>query len=304
MIKYTRLKRSRILLELTIKRLKRKIELIMKKPMPDIIQKINHFKRKLNFFDYIIIFLLFVVIAFFAYSRLQRNSTLVNVRVSIENLDWWYQGIPPSYWYLADLKKGEALTNSFGKKIAEVVNVDNYDLGGYSRAIYVDLKMEVDFDKKKNQYLYEFKPLVTGSSLVMNFANQQLRGIVISVGEEEIEYFYKTIKVEVRDVEPSLADKVLVGVKSYDTNGEVIAEILDAKKTLTSYYTFSDIRAKKIEVVDPEFRDLEIVLKVKSFRELDREFYINKAVLKIGAKIWFQFEDFALEDTKIIEIVD
>lgn len=304
MIKYTRLNRSSILLESTSNKLKRKTKLMKNKFMIDIIQKINFFKRRLNFFDYAVLFVLISILVFFIYNRLQRQETWINVRVSVENADWWYHGDAPAYWYLNDIKTGDAIKNSLGQEVAKVTNVENYDLGGYSRLIYVDLKLKVDFDQKKNQYLYEFKPLVVGSSLAVNFSNQQLKGLVISIGDKEIEYTDKTIKVEMRNIAPSLAEKVIIGTKSYDINGNVTAEILDVKKNIASNYNFSDIRAQKIKVFDPEYRDLEVTLRVKTFRELDRDFYINKAVLKIGARIWFQFTDFALEDTKIIEIID
>lgn len=277
---------------------------MMKNPILGIIQKINIFKKRLNFFDYAVLILLVAVLAFFIYNRLQRKSTWVNVRLSVENTDWWYQGAAPPYWYLYDLKVGDVINNSLGQKVAEVTNVDNYDLGGYSRLIYVDLKIEVDFDKKKNQYLYEFKPLVVGSSLTMNFADQQLKGLVIGIGDEEMAYFDKTIKVEIKRTNPALADKVIAGIKSYDDNDQVIAEILNVKNSIAADYEFSDIRGKNILVYDPDYRDLEIVLKIKCFRALDRDFYINKAAIKVGNQIWFQFADFSLEDTKIIEIID
>ncbi len=272
--------------------------------MTGIIQKINFFKRRLNFFDYTVLFLLISVLVFFIYNRLQRQETWVNVRVAVENVDWWYPGSDPAYWYFEDVKAGDSVKNSLGKEVAQVINVENYDLGGYSRLIYVDLKLKVDFNKKKNQYLYEFKPLVVGSSLSLNFPREQLRGLVISIGEKAVEYSSKTIKVKMRGIEPFLAENIVVGTKSYDINGEVIAEILDVKSNFTSSYDFSDIRAKKIKVYDPEFYDLEITLKIKTFKELGLDFYINKAVVKIGAKIWFQFTDFALEDTRIIEIIN
>jgi hypothetical protein len=70
-----------------------------------------------------------------------------------------------------DLAVGDQAKDSFGQTVAEVVNIDNYDQGGPYRMIFVDLKLRVDFDKNKNQYLYEFKPLSVGSSLIINFPN-------------------------------------------------------------------------------------------------------------------------------------
>jgi len=306
MIKYTRLKSNSTLLELTIRRLSKKTELSMKKstPMKHIIQKIKILKSRLNFFDLIIFFVLFLALIFLAYNRLQRQSTWVNVRISVENTDWWYKGSPPAYWYLTSLKTGDKIKDSLGNPIVEVINVNNYDLGGYYRDIYVDLKIKVDFNKNKNQYFYEFKPLVVGSNLTLNFDKEQLKGLVIKVDEEEIKYFYKTIKIEKRGAHPSLADQVNRGLKSYDINGELIAEILDVKKTFAMGYQFSDVRGRTILVDYPDSRDLEVILKVRCFKDLDREFYVNKTVIKIDSKIWIQFPEFALEDARITEIIE
>ncbi len=257
----------------------------------------------MNFFDIFVIFALCLVLGFFIYNRLQRKSTWVNVRLSVENTDWWYKGYSPAYWYANDLKVGDTIKDSLGHPLAEVVNIDNYDLGAFYRDIYVDLKLRVDFDKTKNQYAYEFKPLVVGSSLTLNFAKEQLKGLVIKVDEEEMQYFYKTIKVERKLVHPNVADQFIVGLKSYDANGNLVAEILAVKKQIATDYEFSDIRGQNVLVQRPDYRDLEVTLKIKCFKDLDREFFINKTVIKIDSKIWIQFADFALEDARIIEVL-
>ena len=170
--------------------------------------------------------------------------------------------------------------------------------------IFVDLKLRVDFDKNKNQYLYEFKPLSVGSSLIINFPQHQLRGIIVQTGADEIDYFFKTIKITKQRISNFVADEADVGDKVYDAQGNLVAEILDFTKSTNSYYEYSDIRGQKIKVTDPDYSDLDIVLKVKAFNTLDRDFYINNTVLKVGSKIWLQFKDYAIEDAQIIEIMD
>lgn len=278
-----------------------------------IIQNTKVFISKLNFFDYLVFFLLFLVLIFFIYNRLQRSVVWTNVRIAVENVDWWYgSGTPPRYWYANDLAVGDQAKDSFGQTVAEVVNIDNYDQGGPYRMIFVDLKLRVDFDKNKNQYLYEFKPLSVGSSLIVNFPQNQLRGLVVQVGENDIDYFFKTIKVVKQGIQKgvpngvlkAVADKVVVGDKVYDLDGNIIAEILEVKKEISNWYEYSDIRGEMIKTFNPDYRDLEIVLKIKAFSNLDRDFYINNTVLKVGSKIWFQFKDYAIEDATIIEIID
>jgi len=270
-----------------------------------IIQNTSVFISKLNFFDYLVFFLLFLVLIFFIYNRLQRSVVWTDVRIAVENVDWWYgSGSPPRYWYAKDLTVGDQAKDSFGQTVAEVLNIDNYDQGGPYRMIFVDLKLRVDFDKNKNQYLYEFKPLSVGSSLVINFPQNQLRGIIIQSGTDEIDYYFKKIRVSKERIYNFVADEINVGDKAYDSEGNLVAEVLDLTKTTNSYYEYSDIRGQKIKVIDPEFSDLDIILKVKAFNTLDREFYINNTVLKVGSRIWLQFKDYAIEDAQIIEIID
>jgi hypothetical protein len=314
MIKYARANNNKILFEFTNNKLNKNIELIMKKRkslfkkksfISRIIQKTSVFISKLNFFDYLVIFLLFLVLLFFIYNRLQRQSTWVELRLAIENVDWWYgSGSPPKYWYANDLAVGDQAKDSFGQKVAEIINVDNYDQGGPYRMIFVDLKVSVDYDKNKNQYLYEFKPLTVGSSLIINFPQNQLRGIIIQSGDDEIDYYFKTIRVIKNGVLKPIADQIKKGDRAYDSEGNLVAEILDFTQTLNSYYEYSDIRGQKILVTDPEYSDLDIVIKVKAFNTLDRDFYINNTVLKVGSKIWLQFKDYAIEDAQITEIID
>jgi len=284
---------------------KRKSLLKKKSLIRRIIQDIKVFINKLNIFDYLIIFLLLFVLIFFIHNRLQRRVVWTNVRVAVENVDWWYgSGTPPRYWYGNNLLAGAQAKDAFGQTVAEVVDIDNYDQGGPYRMIYVDLKLRVDFDKNKNQYLYEFKPLSVGSSLIINFPQHQLRGIIVQTGADEIDYFFKTIRVVKNGVYKPIADQIKEGDKAYDSSGNVVAEIIEVKKAVTNFYTFSDIRGEMIKTFNPDYSDLDIVLKVKAFNTLDRDFYINNTVLKVGSKIWLQFKDYAIEDAQIIEIMD
>lgn len=315
MIKYARVTSNKILFELTNNKLNRKIEFIMKKRqslflkkksiISRIIQKSRFFITRFNFFDYLVIFLIFLVLGFFIYNRLRRQSVWTNVRLSIENVDWWYGGgTLPKYWYANSLEVGNEVKDSFGQKIAEVINIDNYDQGGPYRMIFVDLKVKVDFDKNKNQYFYEFKPLTVGSSMVLNFPENQVRGLVIGVGEQKPEYIFKTIKISKTNVLDIIANQINVGDKSFDKDGNLVAEILEIKSSVTNWYEYSDIRGEMIKVYNPDYRNLLMIVKVKAFSTTDRMFYINNTVLKLGSKIWLQFPKLPIEDATIIEIID
>jgi hypothetical protein len=194
--------------------------------------------------------------------------------------------------------------DSFGNNSAEVVNVENYDNGGPYRYIYINLKLKVDYDKKRNQYLYEYKPLSVGSSATFNFSNQQVQGLIIGIGEKNVDYYYRTVKLKGYAILPEIADQIKVGEKSLDNNNDLVAEVLDVKNTVSSSYKFSDIRGLSVKTFDPDFRDVELTLKLKVYKQLGVEFYVNNAAIKTGLRIWIQFPKYSLEDYKILSVAE
>lgn len=282
--------------------------------MRPIIQLLKR-KARVNFFDLLILFLLLLTVGFFIYQRLQRQSTWVQVRLSVENPDWWYRGSSPNYWYAQDLQVGDVINDGLGNKMVEIVGVDNYDNYGPYRDIYVDLLLRVDYNKKRQQYLYEFKPLVVGSALLFNFSNYQLRGTVIGMGSLPIHYFERTVKLELKYaqqvhksnpffVTAATAAQIKAGQQAYDALGNVVAEIIEVRKHPAAYYEFSNVLGHNVLVTNPDFYDVELVVKLKAFEAFGVDYFVNKAALKVGNGIWLQFPEFALDDMRIIELFD
>jgi len=330
MIKYKKVIRRKEMLELTKSNKNRKHKDDKKKKLaeisffkkPNFISSIIH---KLNIFDLLVIVVGFFVLFFLLLNRIQRKEQWLDVRISVENSDWWYQGSAPKFWYASDLKAGDVAKNSYGSKVAEVVNIENLDIGGPYRNIYVNLKLRVIFDKNRNQFLYEYKPLTIGSAVVLNFSNQQLKGLVIGMGQETINYRYKTVRLQKKSfqnitsaitntnsvtssvtnkpITPEFSNKIKVGDKSFDNNNELIAEILNIKKEISSYYEFSDIRGTNIKTYNPLYRDLEVTLKLRMYNNSGLDFFIQ-APIKVGSEIWVQFPEYSLEDYEVIEIIE
>jgi hypothetical protein len=330
MIKYKKVIRRKEMFELTKRSKVRKEKDDRKKKfveinffnIPNFISSIIH---KLNFFDFLVIGIVFFVVFYLLFDRIQRKEQWIDVRISVENSDWWYQGSPPKFWYASDLKSGDVAKDSYGSKVAEVKNIENLDIGGPYRNIFVDLKLKVVFDKNRNQFLYEYKPLTIGSSVMLNFSNQQLKGLVIGLGREKIDYHYKIVRLQKKSfqnitsaitntnsvtssvinkpVTPEFSEKIKVGDKSFDNNNELIAEILSIKKETSSYYEFSDVRGKNIKTYNPLYRDLEIDVKIRTYSISGLDFFIQ-APIKIGSQIWVQFPKYSLEDYEIIEIIE
>jgi len=308
MVKYRQIKISKTVFDLTKSKESRNIIPENKYKLSDmksfsksrILSNIIH---KIRIFDLLIFTAILIVLASLIYSRIQRKSRWINIRLSVQNYDWWYQSLPPSYWYASSLKAGDFANDSLGSKTAEVVNVDNYDFGNINRTIYFDMKVKAVFDKRRQQYLYEFKPLVIGSAVSFNFPGEKVVGLVIKLEDIEIPYFYKTITIQKRVI-PQLADKIKIGDKSYDANNNLVAEVINIKKEYSSNYEFSDIRGQIIKVYNKAFRDAEITLKIKAFRALDRDYFVIPAPIKIGSQVRVEFPEYSLEEFVITQILN
>jgi len=259
--------------------------------------------QKLNFFDYLVFVAIILILLLLTHNRLERETRWIDVRLSIEKPDWWYKGNLPAYWYGQNLQVGDIAYDSFGSKVAEIESVDSFDLGDKGRKIYINMKVQADFNKSKDQYIYEFKPLVSGSSIVVNFSKTQVKGLVVALENQlPIKYHHKTITIQSRWLTPEITNAVNVGDKIFDAVGGTVAEVLSTESTVALGYEFSDIRAKNLPAYNPMYRHLIATVRVKAFSVSDLEYYIDETPLKLGQKIDLYFPNLVLKEAEIIAL--
>lgn len=270
--------------------------------MKPIIHKLR--LRKFNLFDGLVIVVLLVVASSFLWLRLSRKTEWVNLRLVVTNDEWWWQGNPPQYWYADNLRPNQQAYNSFGEKVAEITNVESFDVGAYTRRLYVDVQLKGSYDTKRKIYLYNFQPLQIGKSIDLTFGKNNVRGLITYINDPKVDYVQKKIEVSMRTIRPWVADSYVPGVEMKDSLGRTLARIDSVQTTLAQYYEFSDIRGKTILVVDPDYRDVTLRLTIATFRSGDTAYFIDRAAIKIGEKIWFQFPNAAIRDAEITKIFE
>lgn len=319
MVKYRQQVINNKMLDFTNNNKKRKDKLLNKTKLREATffafkKSITRIIHKFNYFDFLLLFAIVLIAAFLLNNRLQNKNTTVNVRISVENSDWWYQGSPPRIWYATDLKKGDIAKDSFGNSSAEILNIENYDNGGPYRNIYIDLKVSAQYNKRQDKYFFQYKPITVGSFLTLSFSKNQIQGIVIKMADKEIDYKYKTVKMRkgfansdqgyIDATRTDVANNYRIGDKSYDNNNNIVAEIVDLKSQIESYYEYSDIRGENIKVFNPDFRDVELTVKLKTHSESGLDLFVNNTPIKTGSKIWIQFPKYSLENYEIVEILN
>lgn len=267
------------------------------------IASIIHKIKKLSILDWLIIAGICIVFGFVLYNRMTKKEEWIWVKLNISNNTSWWQGSAP-YWYAQGLTKGQFAYNSFGQKIAEVGSIENYDMGGTNRLIYIDLKLLVSYDKRQHIYLFNYQPLQIGNQMDLTFSQYNVRGIITYIGSNTIPYKDKEIEVKVLNAYPWEADSYKEGMQMTDMSGNPVATILSvtvADNTVSQLYD-TDGRLILISNPDSDRKEITMLLKIKTFSFTGVSYFIDGAAIKIGENIWFQFQNTAVKSALITRI--
>lgn len=269
----------------------------------------NFFKKnikrlRLNIFDTLVVLIILAIIATLLYLRTTKVSQWINIRLTIANEDWWWEGQAPQYWYADSLKSGIVSYNSWGEKVAEITDVESFDIGDYRRRLYIDIRLKGSFDKKRQIYLYNYQPLQIGKTLDLTFGKNNIKGLVTYIGDSPLQYTEKQIEVKIYQVRNSLAFSYTKGLEMKDSAGRILAVIEQIDTQPASMYQFSDLRGMMIRVVNPDYQDVTLKMTIKTFTSGSGTYFIDRAAVKIGEIIWFQFPDTLVKEAVITKIFE
>lgn len=266
------------------------------------IQKVK--KWNINLFDVLVLTAIILVIGVFLWLRASKKTEWINVRLVVANDEWWWEGQPPQWWYVDDLKVGQTAYNSFGEKVAEIYNIESFDTGGYKRRAFIDLRLKGAYEKKRQIYTYNFQPLQIGKPLDLTFGKHNVRGLITYIDKIEIDYKQKKIQVRLAQVNTWIAESIRNGIEMKDSQGRVLAVVESVEVRPYTYYEFSDIRGQMIKVTNPDFREVLVTLTINTFESGGYTYFVDRAAIKIGEKIWFQFPQAVIREAEITKIFE
>ena len=266
--------------------------------------RIIHTIKKLTVLDWVVCLLLLGIVAFFLIIRTTKEQRWVGVTVRVSGDEWYYNLASPEHWYAEGLADGQAAYNSFGKKIAEVLSVENYDVGGPHRLIVVNLKLLTTFNKKINTYSFNYQVLQVGKPLDFTFGRYNLHGLVTYIGSTSIPYVTTDLEVKLHAIYPWEADSYKPELQMKDLEGNTVATIksveIQSAQVLELKNNYGDL------VVVPfsynSYKDVTIRLVIKSYMINGASYYIDGTAIKIGNRIWIEFEHTAVKDAIISKV--
>lgn len=278
--------------------------------------------KHIGFLQYGVI-LLFVFVGIGAYMLMAPNykSALVTIRLAEKDNIWLDNGSPRVF--AADaVKVGMKETDAFGRVTAEVVHVTSFDQPrnespyAMKKTVYVTLRLRASYTAATRQYRYEGVILQVGDWVRFTVSSTIINGLIVRVpGDDVVAPEWVTVKAQIKSEGPFLyesfaettgvdkatADAVVVGDTAKDSDGNVLAEVLDKSVTpamRTTWDSYGNVFNR------PHPRKYDVVLTVRlAVRKIGRDlYYLDAAPIKINSMIPLFLSRIDIEP-RVIEIV-
>jgi hypothetical protein len=262
--------------------------------------------KKINAFDLIVVAIIFLILGSLLWLRVSRKTEWISLRLVVANDEWWFEGSAPQWWYVEDLSVGQTAKNTFGETVAEITNVQSFDVGEYRRRAFVDLKVKGYYDTKRGIYVYNYQPLQIGKPLDLTFGKHNVRGLITYIENTPENFTEKTIEVYMPAVSLWVAQSYQEGVKMRDSQGRTLAEIVDVMINPTTAQEIIKVFPDTAEVKfgPSQFYDLWLLMKVQTFESEGVNYFVDRAAVKVGERIWFQFPETAVRQAEITRIIE
>lgn len=265
----------------------------------------GRFTKRLRFLDYLIILaILLAGVVLFKFFNPQEQW--IEVEVSARNIPYFQANA----FDIGDLEK-----DSSGKKIAEIVDVQTYqvydtyqigsrDIPNTNRDIFVRARILVKVNPRSGEFEYKNKIVKVGSPIELRFTKGLLSGRLTEFGDsgkEEIKS--KLITFVLYDHWPWFADSIKIGEGEPGRNGQKSIEVV-SKEVKPAEITVTTAGGETRRQIDP--RKVDIRLKVKMEVQLVRGEIIFREVKQIlvGETLSFNAGKTRIQDAYIEKIED
>lgn len=271
-------------------------------------KKLKLLLKKISVLDYFLAIIFISAISFY-FLFFKRGDNMIYVDVFSPSPEWTEDSYPLSRWQTGALKKGDAQYNSFGQKIAEVMDVYRTPWnGGKQEYMFVTLRLKATYNKNVKTYSFNGNPLLFGNDFLLEANNASLEGKVINIYKtveeknSKITYKKALVTVKYRYQEPWVAEKLLNKNELYDSSGQLMFKILDLKIVPAREFN-SNWQGQVVASNNPERKDILMKIEVPNVEcSAQNCFYNHYFPLTVGWEFPVDFGDLVM--TKYSSIVD
>lgn len=267
--------------------------------------KIASLLRKVGFIEYFGISVLLVVAALiYIFVSPKSTDVLVTLRLADKDLIWLDGGSPRGV-RANTVKVGMKETDLFGRTTAEVVKVTSFDQPRVESAyvnkktVFVTLRLRTSYNKRKNQYRYEGMVLQSSDWLRLTIQSTVINGVLVMVPSQNMKPpTYVTLKAQLKLEGPFLyepfnettgvdrysADAISVGDKAMDSDGVLLAEVLE-KTVRPASVTTVDQYGNIYERQHPRKVDVFLTLRIATQIVDNQMYYLDSIPIKVNLPI-------------------
>lgn len=278
--------------------------------------------NKVRFIEYFgILLLLFVASLVYVYISPKSNDVLVTLRVAEKDLIWIDNGSPLGIRANV-IKEGMKETDFLGRVVAEVVKVRSFSqpqtdsVYVNKKTVYVTLRLRVQHNKQKKQYRFQGMVLQAGDWFRVSIQSTIVNGVLVMVPAKQVDPpTYVTLKTRVKEENPFfyepfsettgidsyVADAIAVGDKAADSDGLVLAEVLE-KTVQPASFIVIDQYGNVYERPHPRKVDIYLTIRVATQMVDDHLYYLDTIPVQVNLPIPLFFKNITIEP-RITEIV-
>ncbi len=235
-------------------------------------KEIIKFLKQLSVVDYLLCLLVLLALVF-AIFYFDREKKTIYIDMLVKEKDFGAL-VPVEKWRVLQMVVGDKVYNFAGDEVAEVVFIDSVSFGGNQKFdVYLTLKIEALYDKRKRSYSYLGKPLVVGKNFDFTTAKYFFEGEIVdvyqNVDERMDKYVERQALVEIKSVgvENLVADRYCdLFINNY-TNQDIL-KINDCRIEPNKSQT-TDYLGRKVVAYEQLSSDIyfDITLKVWCFKD-------------------------------------
>lgn len=260
--------------------------------------------KKVKFQTLLVIFILFMAVAVFAYLFF-RKSTYVQVVVKVGEPNYVYQVWRSNpyngdvySWFSQLLKPGMVEKSGLGDQVAVLEKVFKYDSSPDTSNVYLTLNVKTTYSRGSGQYTFKGKPLLAGSQIELYLDQVLVNGTVTEVLKSDLAPTYHKIVVEAviypknwvdtfvntNGVPSYLADVLKVGDVVKDSQNRTVINILD-KKVNNALMLTSDSSGHVRTINNPLLKDISYTIELNVTKVGGKYFLLGDVPVVVGTEV-------------------
>lgn len=249
---------------------------------------VKRLKSLTPFESFVLVTIIALTVLLVKYFKIK--ETEIDIRIQVWDYPWATQidpyGHKMPHWKADQLKINQTELDSRGKSLAKITNIQKFNGNAEGSEVYMEIKIKVDYNKVTKQYTFKNKTVDLGGFIELKMDNIYIYGKIINNNiaknkdtEVEMKTAWRNLRLRSSDTPFWMANKLSVGQKMIDVQGDTIAEIINVERYeqgIDKSDVYLDIKLKTI------------------FEEKSQQYLYDSKTVNLSNFLYLQFNNIAV----------